>query len=113
MSRSSTREIKSPQVIRSGIRHFGDWKIITLFTFYRRDRELELEYQFVRKDGHPVIGHDSSFPRNPFWFYGVVNTTVDILSPSDSELMAKAIAKIAARFVTKAEPLFDGLGVRD
>lgn len=90
-----------------------DWKIISEFTFYKGDKELWLEYQFVRKDGKPIIGHDSPFPRNPFWFYGVSTTYVVARSEADSDPMAKVIAKISEHFVAQADPLFAGLGISD
>ncbi len=102
---------------KSGVcvtKKIGDWKIFTEFTFYRGDKELHLEYQFVRKDGHRIIGHDSPYPRNPFWFYGVGNTWVGVPSQADSRPMAKAMGqKIAEHFVAQADPLFAGLGISD
>jgi hypothetical protein len=101
---------------KSGVRvtkKIGDWELISEFTFYRRDRELRLEYQFVRKDGRPIIGHESPFPRNPFWFYGVSDTNVAVPSQADSEAMAKVMARLAEHFVSQADALFSGLGISD
>jgi len=108
-----------PSRRRSSIRctrKFGDWKIITEFTFLRRDQDLRFDYQFVRKDGAPIIGHSlAPFPphRTLFFFYGVWDTSVAVPSHQDSEPMAKVMAKLAEYFVSQAEPLFAGLGVHD
>lgn len=105
-----------PVCKKSGVfaaKMLGDWKIISEFTFDRGDTTLSLEYQFIRKDGRPIIGHDSPFPRNPFWFYGVTHTGVSVPSLADSEPMAKAMAKLAEHFVAHADPLFSGLGIND
>lgn len=95
------------------LRKIHDWKISTEFIFLRRDRDLRFEYQFVRKDGAPIIGHDSPFPRTLFLFYGVYATSVIVPSQADSEPMAKAMARLAEHFVAQADPLFEGLGVND
>jgi len=95
-------------------RKFGGWKIATEFTFLRRDENLRFEYQFVRKDGAPIIGHSCvPFPphRTLFFFYGVSMTSVVVPSEQDSEPMAKVMAKLAEYFVSQAEPLFEGLGL--
>lgn len=91
----------------------GDWKVISEFTFDRGDKELRLEYQFVRKDDRPIIGFSSPYPRNPFWFYGVSTTNVSTKSEADSQPMAQVMAKIAEHFVAQADPLFAGLGIND
>jgi hypothetical protein len=94
-------------------RQIGDWKLISEFTFSRREMDLCVEYQFVRKDGSPVIGHGGLFPRNPFMFYGVWATVVDVPSEADNEPMAKAMATVAAHFAAQADPLFAGLNIKD
>jgi hypothetical protein len=94
-------------------RKVGDWKLISEFTFGRRDKELSLEFQFVRKDGTRIIGHDSSFPRSPFAFYGVYSTILQVPSQQDSEPMAKVMVKLAEHFVSQADPLFEGLNIDD
>ena len=96
-------------------RQFGDWKVVTEFTFLRRDEMLVFEYQFVRKDGVPIRGHPAqgSFPRTMLLFYGLYNSSVLVPSANDSEPMAKAMAKLAEYFVAHADPLFQGLGVND
>jgi hypothetical protein len=94
-------------------RKLGDWKLITEFTFYKPDRFLFFEYQFVREDGQRTIGHDSPFPRDLFMFYGLTKTSVVVPSQADSEPMAQAMAKLAEHFVAQAEALFSGLGLND
>lgn len=96
-------------------RQVGDWKIVTEFTFSRRDEMLFFEYQFIRKDGVPIRGHPAQgpFPRTMLLFYGLYNSSVSVPSAADSEPMAKAIAKLAEYFVSQADPLFEGLGVND
>ena len=98
------------------IRNFGDWKIITEFIFSRTDKDLRFEYQFVRKDGTPIMGHSQEpFPphRTLFFFWGIWDTSVQVPSQLDSEPMAKLMAKLADYFVCQAEPLFAGLGMKD
>ncbi len=97
-------------------RVIADWKIVTDFTFLRRDKMLFFEYQFIRKDGVPIkYGHPAQgpFPRTMLLFYGLSNSSVLVPSNTDSEPMAKALAKLAEYFVTQAGPLFDGLGIND
>jgi hypothetical protein len=98
----------------SAWRRIADWKLITEFTFSRRERDLRFEYQFVRKDGARVIGHGGPYPRNLFMMYGVwTETSVEVPSQADSEPMARAIAKLAEHFAGQAGPLFAGLGIGD
>jgi hypothetical protein len=105
--------------LRSGVvctRKLGEWKIVTEFTFLRRNTELSFVYQFIRKDGdrvtepHPAQG---PFPRTMLLFYGISNSSVTVPSEKDSDPMANAIAKLAEYFVVRAEPLFAGLGAND
>jgi len=96
-------------------RQVGDWKIVTEFTFLRRDEMLSFEYQFIRKDGVPIRGHPAQgpFPRTMLLFYGLYNSSVVVPSAADSEPMAKAMAKLAEYFVAQADRLFEGLNMND
>jgi hypothetical protein len=91
----------------------GDWKLLTEFWFYKRDTFLSCEYQFVRKDGSPIIGIDKPYPRNLFMFYGLHSTMAFVPSRADALAMAPAIVKVGSHFVAQAAPLFDGLGIND
>jgi hypothetical protein len=96
--------------------HLRDWKIITDFTFLRRDQFLNFEYQFIRKDGAPIkTGHPAQgpFPRTMLAFYGLYHSLVRVPSEKDSEPMARVMARLAEYFVARAAPLFEGLGVDD
>jgi hypothetical protein len=95
------------------VKWIGDWKLITEFYFYKPDKFLFCEYQFIRRDGKPIFGHFSEYPRNPFMFYGVYSTYVYVPSEADCEPMAKAMVRIGSHFVSQAEPLFVGLGIGD
>lgn len=97
-------------------RKLDEWRIVTEFTFLRRDQFLQFEYQFIRKDGVPLkYAHPAQgpFPRTLLFFYGLSFSTVMVPSADDSEPMAKVTAKLAEYFVAQADPLFEGLGVRD
>lgn len=99
-------------------RHLGDWRIVTEFTFWRKrmQEDLSFVYQFIRKDGGPVLnGHPAQgpFPRSMLLFYGISNSSVAVPAEKHSEPMARAIAKLAEYFVLRADPLFQGLGIND
>lgn len=95
------------------IRQMGDWRLMTEFIFFKTEHLLSCEYQFVRSDGHRIIGHFNGYPRNLFMFYGLANTTVRVPTQADVEPMVKVMSKLAEHFVCQAEPLFAGLGVND
>jgi hypothetical protein len=95
---------------------FSEWKIVTDFTFLRKETHLSFVYQFIRKDGGPISNpHPAQgpFPRTTLLFYGVSNSSVNVPSEKDSVPMAKAMAKLAEYFVAQADPLFAGLGIGD
>jgi hypothetical protein len=96
-------------------RQVGDWKIVTEFTFLRRDEQLSFEYQFIRKDGAPIRGHPAQgpFPRTMLLFYGLYNSSVHVPSAADSGPMARVMAKMAEYFIAQAGPLFAGLNIDD
>jgi hypothetical protein len=97
-------------------RQIGDWKLVTDFIFIRRDEYLQIDHQFVRKDGTPVIGHNKvPFPphRSLFFFWGLTGTMVSVPSEQDGRKMAKVMPTLAEYFVSQAEPFFAGLGLLD
>ncbi len=104
---------KSKVICRKWI---GDWKIVTEFTLVRREEKLTFVYDFIRRDGgrtietHPAQG---PFPRTLLFFFGLGFTTVHVPSKVDGERMAKVMAKLAEYFVAQADPLFEGLGIKD
>jgi hypothetical protein len=94
----------------------GDWKIVTEFTLVRREEKLTFVYDFIRRDGGPTTeSHPAQgpFPRTLLFFFGLGFTTVHVPSLIDGERMAKVMAKLAEYFVAQADPLFDGLGIKD
>jgi hypothetical protein len=96
-------------------RKINDWNVITEFSYARRESNLMFEYQFVRTDGAAVLepGY-GPFPRNLCAFYGIwPHTVVAVPSREDCEPMAKAMANLAEHFVSQADPLFTGLGLKD
>lgn len=97
-------------------RKLNDWRIVTEYTFLRKDKFLSFEYQFIRKDGGPVMNThvaQGPFPRTMLMFYGLYTSSVGVPSEKDSEPMAKVMARLAEYFVAKADPLFEGLGIAD
>lgn len=95
-------------------RQVGDWKLVTEFSFSRRDETLSFEFQFIRKDGKAIrsIG-PGPFPKSLLMFYGIYTSTVQVPSELDSEPMAQVMVRLADYFISKSDPLFDGLSIED
>jgi hypothetical protein len=47
------------------------------------------------------------------FFYGLSDSSVRVPSRADEKPMAKAMANLAEYFVAQADPLFEGLGIKD
>lgn len=99
----------------SCVRWINDWKVVTEFSYAPKESNLLFQYQFIRKDGVPIVeaGH-GSFPRSLLAFYGIYpHTVVVVPSQEDCVPMARAMVTLAEHFVSQADPLFVGLGIDD
>ena len=108
----STSRQHSSIVCKRGI---GDWKIVTKFTFRRRDQTLAMDCHVGRKDGLLIRGEDRPvlMPTTLFQFYGIGDTTLQVPSVTDGERVPSVMVKLAEHFMVRAPEFFEGLGIAD